>query len=129
MVLIMAFGIMMAIGMAYDGGGELDTQIRANKIAEEAARAGATAVDVNAYMATGVAQIDPLRATNIVLAYCAASGVPQLSCTPIIGPSRTEIQVNVSIVRNIVFLPTAVGKTVYGHAQVKLTQGVTDAGG
>jgi len=129
MVIIMAIGIFMVIGMAWDGGGQFDADQRATLLAQEAARAGAQAVDVNAYLETGIAKIDPVRAAAYVDAYCAAQNLPQTTCTAIVGPSRTEIQVNVTIVRNIVFLPSGVGKTVYGHAQVKLTQGVVDAGG
>ena len=128
MVIIMAVGIFLVIGMVWDGGGQFDADQRATILAQEAARAGAQAVDVKAYMATGVATIDPVQAALNVKAFCDAQNLPQTTCTPIIL-GGTEIQVNVTIIRNIVFLPSSVGKTVYGHAQVKLTQGVTDAGG
>src|SRR5512139_2706806 len=88
MVIIMAVGIFMVIGMAWDGGGQFDADQRATLLAQEAARAGAQAVDVNAYLETGVAQIDPTRAASYVTAFCAAQNLPQTTCTAIVGPSR-----------------------------------------
>jgi hypothetical protein len=131
MVMIMAIGIFMVIGMAYDGGGQLDADQRATMLAQEAARAGAQAVDVKVYLATGVATINEAEARVAITAFEAQPGwPPQTAVTDVLfNASHTEIQVNISIQRNIVFLPSSVGKTVYGHAEVKLTQGVVDAGG
>jgi hypothetical protein len=116
--------------MVYDGGGQFDADQRATMLAQEAARAGAQAIDVKGYLATGVATLDRQKALDAVAAFCSGPNwPPQTVCTAILATNLTEIQVNVAIQRNIVFLPSSVGKTVYGHAEVKLTQGVVDAGG
>jgi hypothetical protein len=133
LVLIMTTGIFVVIGMAYDIGGEFDAEQRATMLAQEAARAGAQAVDVPRYLDTGVAAVNTVSANGptadqAVQAFCAQANLPQTTCTTIVA-GGTEVQVNVAINLNIVILPGGVNKTVYGHAEVKLTQGVTDSGG
>jgi len=133
LVLIMVFGIMLVIGMTYDIGGEFDGEQRATMLAQEAARAGAQAVDVPRYLATGVAAVNTdssrgLTADQAVQAFCTRAALPHTTCTTLVG-GGTEVQVNVAIELRVVILPGGVTKTVYGHAEVKLTQGVIDSGG
>jgi hypothetical protein len=132
--LIMAVGILIIIGMAYDGGGQFDDTQRANFIAQEAARAGAQNIDVNRYMATGQAAMDETKATATVKAYIAGTkGLPiDLGSVQVLfGSGDSMIEVIFTVQRSPVFL-TGSGWGIdkaYGNAVVALKQGVTDAGG
>jgi len=61
-------------GLVFDGGAALAAKARAMGEASEAARAGADAIDVNAYRLTGHAAVDPARAEAAAKAFLAATG-------------------------------------------------------
>jgi hypothetical protein len=134
LILIMAVGILIVIGMAYDGGGQYDDTQRADFLAQEAARTGAQNIDLAKYMTTGQAAMDETKATAAVKAYL--GGVKDLTIDlnniqVIFGAQDSEIQVIFTVVRSPVFL-TGSGWGIdkaYGDAVVVLKQGVTDAGG
>jgi hypothetical protein len=135
MMLIMAGGILILIGVCYDGGTYYSDQQHADFIAQEAARAGAQDIDVKAYLATGQASLDPAAATQDVINYL--KNVKDLSIADkdapgvYFGPNYSSIQVTIQVNRTGVFLTDKSWNlgTVYGNAVVVLEQGVTSAGG
>jgi hypothetical protein len=66
---IIAFG-----GLVLDGGLALAGKIRALGEAQEAARAGAQAIDLAAYRANGAVRLVPAEATTLANQYLAAAG-------------------------------------------------------
>jgi hypothetical protein len=135
MMLIMAGGILILIGVCYDGGTYYSDQQHADFIAQEAARAGAQDIDVNAYLATGQASLNRDAATQDVINYL--RNVKDLTIVDrdapgiYFGPNYTSIQVTIQVSRTGVFLTDKSWHldTVYGNAVVVLQQGVTSAGG
>jgi hypothetical protein len=134
MMLVMAGGILILIGLAYDGGTYYDDQQHADFVAQEAARAGAQDIDVGHYLATGRAGLDPDKAKADVLTYLGDVHDLQIdmgSVAVYFGPDNGSIQVTFRVDRSGVFLSAAswgIDKA-YGNAVVVLEQGVTDAGG
>jgi hypothetical protein len=57
-VVIFAVSVLMLAGLVYDGGLAITARQRAADVAEEAARAGANAVDVDDLRTTGVLAVD-----------------------------------------------------------------------
>ncbi len=131
------------VGLAYDEGLRFDVHQTANSMAREAARTEAQCVDVAAYLQTGVPSVnDPAVAGNptqtCAQPYFDAMN-PSLAAAGITvsfqvrigvggGLPANEVQVDVTLTRPTLFL-AGFSSTSTGHATVKLTQGVTDAGG
>lgn len=74
MVAVVALGLVMVAGLAYDGGQIVAAQGTARDIAANAARAGAQEIDLDEVRATGTATLDPDRATQAAEAYLSATG-------------------------------------------------------
>jgi Flp pilus assembly protein TadG len=70
---VLAFGLLAMAGLVIDGGAKLTAQRRANHLAEQAARAGAQALDP-ASLRAGRAALDPGPARAAATAYLAAAG-------------------------------------------------------
>jgi Flp pilus assembly protein TadG len=75
---VLAFGLLTMVGLVIDGGAKLTAQRRANHLAEQAARAGAQALDVTA-LRDGRAVLDPSPARAATADYLAAAGHPRHS--------------------------------------------------
>lgn len=71
---VVAVGLIMVAGMAYDGGQIVAAQATARDLASSAARAGAQEVDVDRLRGSGDAVLDPERATGAALAFLAQAG-------------------------------------------------------
>ena len=65
-ILVAALGLalLMATGLAVDGGRKLGALSEARNVADNAARAGAQMVDANEYRSTGVPALDPVAASQ-----------------------------------------------------------------
>ena len=61
-VAVIALGLVMVAGMAYDGGQIVVAQATARDIASSAARAGAQEIDIDHLRSTGESLLDPERA-------------------------------------------------------------------
>ncbi|GAA0927596.1 MULTISPECIES: TadE/TadG family type IV pilus assembly protein [Streptomyces] len=72
-VVITALVVLFA-GLAVDGGLALATKIRALGEAQEAARAGAQAIDLDAYRADGTVRLQPDQARALAYRYLATTG-------------------------------------------------------
>ena len=73
---VLAFGLLTMVGLVIDGGAKLTAQRRANHLAEQAARAGAQALDMTA-LRDGRAVLDPSPARAATSDYLAAAGHPR----------------------------------------------------
>lgn len=73
-VLALLLGLLALAGLGLDGGLALAGKVRASGQAESAARAGAQALDLAAYRATGTVRLDPARARNLARRYLADIG-------------------------------------------------------
>ena len=73
-VAVVAVGLIMVTGMAYDGGQIVAAQATARDLAASAARAGAQEVDLDRLRSTGDAMLDPDRATTAAQAFLAQAG-------------------------------------------------------
>jgi hypothetical protein len=73
-VLVLVFGLVMLAGLGLDGGLALAAKVRATGQGESAARAGAQALDLTVYRATGELRLDPSRARELALDYLSNVG-------------------------------------------------------
>lgn len=101
-ILIAALGLalLMATGLAVDGGRKLGALSEARDIADNAARAGAQAVDPDAYRQTGTPTVNPAAAIQAANAYLAQQGY-----NGTVTVDGTTVTVTVSITINPTFLP------------------------
>lgn len=112
--MVFATIIVLAVaGLVYDGGGLIATKRQAINVAEQAARAGAQAIDTPTLMATGVVQLDPSAASARAEAFLATNG-----WTGTASATTTSVTVTVTQTRPLVFLQTfGIGpRTVSGTA-------------
>ena len=73
-VAVVAVGLVMVAGMAYDGGQVVAAQATARDLASSAARAGAQEIDVDRLRSTGESMLDPDRAIAAAQAFLAQAG-------------------------------------------------------
>jgi hypothetical protein len=73
-VVVIATAVLMFAGLLLDGGQALAAKVRAIGEAQEAARAGAQAIDLAAYRATGALTLTPDHAVTLAQRYLAATG-------------------------------------------------------
>ena len=99
-VAVVAVGLVMVAGMAYDGGQIVAAQATARDLAGSAARAGAQEVDLDRLRSTGDATLDPDRATAAAQAFLAQAGFT--GTMRVSGPSIT---VTVSVRQPMRILP------------------------
>ena len=100
LIAVLGLALLMATGLAVDGGRKLGALSEARDIADNAARAGAQEVDVDAYRATGVPSINPAAAMQRANAYLATTGH-----TGSVVVTGTTVTVTVTINVNTTFLP------------------------
>lgn len=73
-VVIFTFALIVMAGLVLDGGLALSAKVQAIDDAQAAARAGAQAIDIPTYRATGQITLDPALATADAQRYLAAAG-------------------------------------------------------
>lgn len=100
LVAVVATGLVMIAGLAYDGGQIVTAQATARDLAANAARAGAQEVDLDELRATGTAALDVDAATEAAENYLAATG--HRGTVTVDGSSIT---VSVDVVQPMLILP------------------------
>ena len=100
LVAVLAVAFLMVAGLALDGGRKLGALSEARDLADNAARAGAQAVDTDAYQLTGTPTLDPAEAEQAALAYLAATGN-----TGSVAVRGTTVSVTVTLTVPTRFLP------------------------
>lgn len=73
-VAVVALGLVMVAGMAYDGGQIIAAQATARDLAASAARAGAQEIDLDRLRDAGEATLDPYRAAAAAEAFLVQAG-------------------------------------------------------
>lgn len=102
LVAVVATGLVMIAGLAYDGGQIVAAQATARDLAANAARAGAQEVDLDEVRATGRPFLDPDRATAAAESYLSTTGHP--ATITVDGPTIT-VSVHVNQPMHILPLP------------------------
>ncbi len=99
-VAVMAVGLVMAAGLAIDGGRKLNALGHARDIADNAARAGAQEVDLVHARSSGEVVLDPTAAEARAQSYLASVG---RQGTVVVG--RDTVTVTVTVDQPMVILP------------------------
>ena len=101
-ILMAALGLalLMATGLAVDGGRKLGALSDARNIADNAARAGAQMVDAAAYRSTGEPILDPVAASQRATAFLAEQGHAGT-----VSVAGSTVTVTVTITVDPTFLP------------------------
>jgi Flp pilus assembly protein TadG len=73
-VAVLLLALLVMLGLVTDGGRALAARVQVTNEAQEAARAGAQALDLAAYRRDGTVRLDPAGAEQRVLAYLSATG-------------------------------------------------------
>lgn len=101
-VAVIALAMLMAAGLAIDGGRKINTLREASDLADNAARAGAQAVDLDTLRTTGELRLHPHRAEQAAGDYLAAFDLTARAVTV----SGDTIAVTVDLSVDPVLLPT-----------------------
>jgi hypothetical protein len=126
MIVILFAGLVLLAGFVVDGGAKLDADENAFALAQEAARAGATAVDASSAYGNGSFVVDQNQALAAARGYLAAAGQNDYRVAAI---GHLKIWVSVTIIEPTTFL-SAIGissLTCTGTATASLVTGVTGA--
>lgn len=99
---VIALALLMAAGLAIDGGRKVNALREASHLADNAARAGAQAVDLDVLRTTGEIMVVPAGAVDRVDQYLTSLGYAAAEVA-VIGDSVT---VTVSLTVDPVLLPT-----------------------
>jgi hypothetical protein len=136
-VTVILGGMMLVfLGFVWDGGRGIGSVQTADDLAAETGRTAAQCVSVRDFLLAGKALINnETQAWKCAQPYAdlvnaAENGYTMVLRDITLSPSRDSLSVTVEVRRPVVFLSAFGfdGKYI-GHATVKLTQGVTDAGG
>jgi Flp pilus assembly protein TadG len=99
---VIALALLMAAGLAIDGGRKVNALRQASHIADNAARAGAQAVDLDTLRTSGELRLLPDQATERVYQYLASRGY---TATQVVV-TDAAVTVTVDITVEPVLLPT-----------------------
>ncbi|MDY7106819.1 MAG: pilus assembly protein TadG-related protein [Actinomycetota bacterium] len=99
-IAVLAVAFLMVAGLAIDGGRKLGALSEARDLADNAARAGAQAIDTDAYRATGTVLVDPDAAAQAAADYLATVGH-----TGTVNVAADTVTVTVQLQVNTRFLP------------------------
>lgn len=103
---VLTTAVLLFAGLVLDGGLALAAKVRAIGAAQEAARAGAQAIDLGAYRTDGTLRLDPDRAAALARAYLADAAISRSHATGG-GPDLT---VSVVVVGDTVTVTVAVSE-------------------
>jgi Flp pilus assembly protein TadG len=101
MIVVLFVALLALAGIVVDGGAKLTADENATALAQEAARAGATTVDVSRAYATGSFIVDPAQAVTAAQQYLTGAGYRDFTVT---ADGDTAITVQVTITDRTKFL-------------------------
>lgn len=113
-VVVLTLGILALAGLTLDGGAALAAKVRAHGQAEAAARAGAQAIDLDAYRTSGVLRLVPAQAVADAQSYLAAVGA-----SGTVTVSGTTVTVTVTASENPQLLGLVGISTLPVHAEAR----------
>lgn len=123
-VVVFAAAMLLFAGLVIDGGLVLAAQRRAANEAEAAARAGAQAVDIASYRASGDFVLDPEQARSAVTAYLAQTGHDGEAS---VAGNRVTVVVRFRQPMQILGIGGLGSVTVTGRGDARAARGVTEA--
>jgi hypothetical protein len=124
MIVVLFVALVSLAGIVVDGGAKLTADENAVALAQEAARAGATTVNVSSAYSSGSFVVDQQQALAAASGYLTAAGYDTFTVSP---DGTTAIQVSVTITEPTRFL-SMIGVdsfTSTGTATASLVTGVT----
>jgi hypothetical protein len=124
MIVVLFAALACLAGLVVDGGAKLTADENAVALAQEAARAGATSVDVSTAYSAGAFVVDEQQALTAARGYLVAAGYRRFSVTAV---GARAIRVTVTITEPTRFL-SLIGLrsfTCTGTATASLVTGVT----
>jgi hypothetical protein len=122
-VVVLVTAVIAFSGLVLDGGLALADKIRAIGEAQEAARAGAQAIDLSAYRASGTLRLVPTQATTLAQQYLAATGH---GGTVSIADNTVTVTVTVSQSTQLLGFVGIGSITVTGTGQAQPQRGISD---
>lgn len=122
-VVVLTVGILVLAGLTLDGGLALAAKVKANGQAEAAARAGAQAVDLNAYRISGTLQLVPSHAVANAHSYLGAVGA---SGTVIVSGDTVTVTVTAAQETQLLGMVGISSLSVHGEGSAHPQRGVTD---
>lgn len=99
-VAVLGLAFVMVAGLAIDGGRKLGGLSEARNLADNAARAGAQAIDTDAYRTQGAVTIDPDAAAQAAADYLASTGH-----TGVVSVADDTVTVTVTLIVDTRILP------------------------
>lgn len=128
LMLVILFPMLLALaGLVLDGGAKLRATEHATAIAQEAARAGAGAVNQSAAYATGAFTVSPAQAVAAARAYLAHYGYPAI--VTITGRDTISVRVTITQPTAVMSIVGIRAMTVAGRATARLVTSVPTASG
>jgi hypothetical protein len=124
-VVIFTSALILLAGLVFDGGLTLAAKVQAIDEAQAAARAGAQALDLTSYRATGQVVLDPAAATADAEAYLAATS--HIGTVTVSGDQVT-VTVRISQPTQILGIAGIGSLTVSGTGTARAEQGVQGPG-
>jgi Flp pilus assembly protein TadG len=121
-VALAAFALLLMVGLVVDGGGRMRALGRADRVAAEAARAGAEAADTRGPTLV----LDRPAARAAAIAYLRSAGVA--GTVTLTDPRTVTVTVTVTGSDVILGLVASGGYSVTGSAQATLVIGVQNGG-
>lgn len=122
-VVVLVAAVIAFSGLVLDGGIALASKIRAIGEAQEAARAGAQAIDLSAYRSSGALRLVPAQATALGRQYLAAAGH---SGTVSVADNTVNVTVTVSQPTQLLGLIGIGSITVTGTGQAQPQRGISE---
>jgi hypothetical protein len=123
-VVVFTLALLLLAGLVVDGGLTLAARTKAINEAQAAARAGAQAIDLATYRATGDLVLNPGQARQAALAYLAETGHD--GTVEIVG-NAVDVQVRITQPMQILGLGGIGQLTVSGHGVARPEHGVEAA--
>ncbi len=121
-VVVMLTALILVVGLVLDGGLILAARLRALDQAQEAARAGAQAIDLQAYRQRGVLQLQPAQAVAAAQTYLNAVGA---SGTARVAGQQVIVNVRRTQQMQILSLVGLGSVTVHATAHAHPVRGIT----
>jgi Flp pilus assembly protein TadG len=128
LMLVILFPMLLALaGLVLDGGAKLRATEHATAIAQEAARAGAGAVNQSAAYATGAFTVSPVQAVAAARAYLAHYSYP--ATVTVTGQDTISVRVTITQPTAVMSIVGIRAMTVAGRATARLVTSVPAASG
>jgi hypothetical protein len=122
-VVVLTIGILALAGLTLDGGLALAAKVQANGQAQAAARAGAQAIDLAAYRATGTLQLVPAQAVADAQSYLAGVGA---SGTVTVSGDTVTVAVTATEHTQLLGMVGISSLTVHGQGSAHPQRGVVN---